>query len=504
MNRKERRAATKNGNATKPNLVDRVGEAAREHQAGRLKEADYLLRRILEIAPTHTDALFLRGIVLDDMRRPAEAAACFLRVLAAQPAHADAHNSLGISYRSLGRWEEAAASFSRAVALEPNFVEALANYGNALRELAHPEEAITYGMKAAQLAPLSPEIQCNTATSLRDLGRLDEAIRMFRHAAMLKPDHPIAHLNLGLALLARGDMLAGWSEYEWRWGCPWALDDRRHLERPLWTGEAGHGQVLLIYSEQGFGDTIQFCRYAPLAAARGFRVILEVQPPLARLMRSLPGVEQVIARGDCLPDFDLRLPMLSLPRVFKTTLDSIPSVSPAYLHTEAAMIAQWKNRLEAMGGAAKRVGLVWAGQSRPHDPTLALIDKRRSVAPDLLAPLFEVPGLHFFSLQKDGPRMPPALPLTDLMSEMSDFADTAALIANLDLVISVDTAVLHLAAALGKPAWLLDRFDSCWRWLTGRADSPWYPTVRIFRQKQPRDWQGAIAELRDCLQQDPR
>ena len=500
MNRKERRAATKNQKISRSNGVDQLTVAVGHHQAGRLKEAESLLRRIIEVAPTTIDAFFLRGVVLDDMHRAAEAAACFLHVLEAQPAHADAHNNLGIAYRSLGQWEAAAASFSKAIKYEPDFAEALVNYGNALRELGRPDEAINYCMKAAQLAPVSPEIQCNAGTVFRDLGRLDEAIRMFRHAVMLKPDHPIVHLNLALALLARGEMLSGWYEYEWRWQCPWAAADRRHQQRPRWTGEPGQGQILLIYSEQGFGDTLQFCRYAPLAAALGFRVILEVQLPLVRLLGCLPGVEQVIARGERLPDFDLQIPMLSLPGVFKTTLDNMPSAAP-YLHADAAKIAGWRTKLKAIGGSAKRVGLVWAGQARPHDPTLALIDKRRSVAPELLAPLLEVPGLHFFSLQKDGPMMPAGQPLTDFMSEVIDFADTAALIASLDLVISVDTAVLHLAAALGKPVWLLDRFDPCWRWLTKRTDSPWYPTVRIFRQQQPGDWQGAVANVRDCLQQ---
>jgi hypothetical protein len=223
-------------------------------------------------------------------------------------------------------------------------------------------------------------------------------------------------------------------------------------------------------------------------------VILEVPKPLARLLRGLAGVDQVLVRGEALPEFDLHCPMLSMPLALGTTVETIPAAVP-YLHADTAQAAAWQARLGAMGRAGPRVGLVWAGNSRAHSPTGAALDRRRSIAPERLAPLFEQPGLHFVSLQKDGPAAPAHFPLSDVMHELADFADTAAMVANLDLVISVDTSVAHLAAALGKPVWLLDRFDPCWRWLLGRRDSPWYPTLRLYRQPLPGDWDSVLAEV---------
>jgi hypothetical protein len=325
------------------------------------------------------------------------------------------------------------------------------------------------------------------------MGRLDEAAASGRVAVRLGPDSPDGHFNLSLALLALGDLAQGWEEYEWRWKTR-LMQGRRHFPQPQWRGEAAGGRTLLVQAEQGFGDTIQFCRYATLAAARGLRVILEAQKPLVRLLRCLPGVDLVVEQGDGPPPFDLQCPMLSMPLAFGTTVGTIPSAA-SYLEADAALAAAWRARLSAVAGHDLRIGLVWAGNPGSELPSMAARDRRRSVAPDLLAPLFGLPGLRFFSLQKDGPAAPGGFPLTDFMGGMGDFADTAALVAGLDLVISVDTAVAHLAAALGKPVWLLDRFDHCWRWLAGRRDSPWYPSLRVYRQPRPGDWAPVIAEV---------
>jgi hypothetical protein len=263
---------------------------------------------------------------------------------------------------------------------------------------------------------------------------------------------------------------------------------------PLWLGQAAPaGTRLLLHAEQGLGDTIQFCRYATLAASRGLRVTLQVPRPLVRLLRTLDGVDQVIAEDEALPAFDLHCPLLSLPLALGTTLATVPA-APAYLRADAALAEGWRDRLAAFPPI--RVGLVWAGKPR-HDvlSSLVAIERRRSLAAERLAPLLVVPGVRFFSLQSGGPAAPAAFSLTDFMPEMTDFADTAALIANLDLVISVDTAAAHLAAALGKPVWLLDRFDSCWRWLTGRRDSPWYPSLRLYHQPAAGDWDSVLAEV---------
>ena len=322
----------------------------------------------------------------------------------------------------------------------------------------------------------------------REQGRLDDAVVCLRRAVELKPDFADAHGNLAIALLARGDWTEGWAEYEWRWQTPPMIMARREFAQPRWHGEAGSGQTLLVHAEQGLGNSLQFCRYAPLAAERGLRVVVEVQKPLARLLGSLPAIQGVVARGEALPHFDLHCPMLSLPRAFGTTTATIPG-APSYLHADSAKVAAWWTRLAALPRRGPRIGLAWAGSSKLRS------DSRRSLAPDRLAPLFERPGAHFFSLQKDGPAAPTALPLTDFMNEMEDFADTAALVANLDLVISVDTAVAHLAAAIGKPVWMLDRFDPDWRWLAGRHGSPWYPTLRLYRQPRPGDWDGVVAAV---------
>jgi hypothetical protein len=272
---------------------------------------------------------------------------------------------------------------------------------------------------------------------------------------------------------------------------------QQHFTQPQWLGEPAEGRTLLIRPEGGFGDTLQFCRYAPLAATLGWTVYLEVQPELARLLRDLPGVAGVIASGAPRPAFDMVCPMLSLPRAFGTRLDTIPS-SRHYLQADPAETSAWGQRLRAYG-SAPRVGVLWAGNPRLHEPAHAALDRRRSMPVAGLAPILALPEYRFFSLQKDV-RASADLPLIDLMSEVEDFADTAALIANLDLVIAVDSAVAHLAAAMGKPVWLLDRFDSCWRWLEDRQDSPWYPSLRIYRQHSPGDWDQVVARVVSDLQ----
>ncbi|MEN6621037.1 MAG: glycosyltransferase family 9 protein, partial [Smithella sp.] len=288
----------------------------------------------------------------------------------------------------------------------------------------------------------------------------------------------------------------GWRQYEWRW-------QATHLKRydtpkPLWQGEAAVGRILLIQSEQGFGDTLQFCRYASLAAAKGLRVVLEVQPALVRLMKSLSGIERVIPMGQPLPDFDFYCPTMSLPTAFNTRVETIPSDVP-YLFAAPEAVNSWKNRLPESSKKMLKVGLVWAGSSRTNSIELVSVDHRRSINPELLAPLMDVDGIQFFSLQKLGPSAPKEFGLVDMTAECRDFADTAALIANLDLVISVDTAVAHLAGALGKPVWILNRFDSCWRWMETREDSPWYPTLRLFRQPYPGDWSSVVLRVRHEL-----
>ena len=331
-----------------------------------------------------------------------------------------------------------------------------------------------------------PDVHANLGLLLWRAGRLREASDHLQRGLALRPDDPLRHMTHAMLRLARGDMAAGWAEYEWRWKMDVLARTRRDMGRPQWDGKPAPGQTLFIQPEGGFGDIIQFSRYVSLAAARGMKVILEAPPPLVRLLRGLPGGIQVIKQGDELPDFDLYCPLLSLPLAFGTTLDSIPGTTP-YLFADQYPISRATTH--------RRVGLVWAGNPGLSPTGAAGFDKRRSIPPERFAPLFSVTGVTFFSLQKFGTMAPADFHLKNLMPDMTDFADTASLIQSLDLVVAVDTAVAHLAGALNKPVWLLNRFDSCWRWLTGRRDSPWYPSMRIYRQPEPGDWESVIAEV---------
>jgi tetratricopeptide (TPR) repeat protein len=461
---------------------------------GQTEPAIDCYRRALDLEPAYADAHNNLGNALAGQGHLEHAITCFHTALDLRPDHPQACNNLGNALKQLRRPDDAAAWFRRAIALKPDYDDALYNHGNVLREQGHLDAAVANFHQAVQIRPDFVDAHINLGNTLAEQRRLDGAVACYRQALAITPDLPDAQFNLGLVLLARGELTAGWQAYESRWQIARMAKLRRDVPQPQWRGEAAVGRTLLIHAEQGFGDTLQFCRYATLAAARGLNVILEVPAPLVRLLRGLTCATRVMTPGDPLPRFDFHCPMLSLPLALETTLATIPSDVP-YLHADAQQVAAWQTRLAALPRQGLRVGVVWAGDSRRHSPDLAAVDRRRSLDPAYLAPLFEVSGLHVFSLQKDGPRAPDTFPLTDVMAGMNDFADTAALIANLDLVIAVDTAVAHLAAALGKPVWLLDRFDSCWRWLTGRRDSPWYPTLRIYRQPDAGDWTSVLAEV---------
>ncbi len=468
---------------------------------GRLDEAVAACLRAVTLQPDSAEVHVTLGHALRAQEQADAAALHFGKALSLKPDCVEACVHLADLLRTQGRWDEAAALCRRALTIAPGFGEAHTTLGAILQEQDRLHEATVCFRKALALRPDDAAAHNNLGVTLQRQGEMEAATACYRRAIAHRPDAADAHLNLAAVLLAHGDMAAGWPEYEWRWQTAQMRQARRPFPQPQWRGEAAGGRTLLIHAEQGFGDTLQFCRYAPLAAARGWRVVLEVQRPLARLLRSLDPAVQVVERGDALPDFDMHCPMLSLPLAFGTTLESIPAAD-AYLRADPVQAATWQMRLAAMAPRGPRVGLAWAGSPRLHAPSTSatVADRRRSMPPEQLGRLFDVDGVHFFSLQKDGPKPPAAFPLTDAMGEMGDFTDTAALVANLDLVISVDTAVVHLAAALGKQVWLLDRFDPCWRWLTRRRDSPWYPTLRLYRQTLPGDWgpvlDAAVQDLR--------
>ena len=336
---------------------------------------------------------------------------------------------------------------------------------------------------------------------MEKLNRPDDALVSYDRAIALKPDYAKAHFNRSLALLLKGNFADGWEEYEWRWKGGARGVKPRKFECPQWRGENLAGKTIFLYPEQGYGDTIQFLRYVPLVASRGGHVILEVPPPLLRLAERLQGAAQVFASGAAAPAADFFCPLLSLPRAFSTTVATIPGEVP-YLVADRTAIAAWRRRLAVLEGL--RVGLVWAGSPRPNQPEANRINRRRSITLGHFANLADVPGVSLVSLQKDQAASqtrspPPGLFVHDWTDELGDFADTAALIEALDLVISVDTSVVHLAGALGKPVWLLNRFDTCWRWLLDRDDSPWYPTLRQFRQPRRGDWDSVIMDVLAAL-----
>lgn len=481
-----------------PNLLNRLGIVLRAQ--GKLDEAIEAFRSTIQLDRSLIDAHNNLGNTLYDRGRLDEAVACFHDAIALAPDIADFHNNLGNCLKEKGDSAKASLSYRQAIAIDPKHHVAHFNLGNILRSDGHGDEAVACFRTAVEIKPDFIDALVNLGGTLADQRKLPEAKACYDRALAQQPDTVDAHFNLGLALLALGDLEDGWREYEWRWKLPQMVAVSRVHTAPRWHGQPASGKTLLIHAEQGFGDTMQFCRYATMAAERGLRIIVCVPKPLTRLVHHVAGVDLVCVEGGMVPEHDLQCPMLSLPLAFGTTLETIPSHVP-YLTADLAAQERWQARMARDLGPEPRIGLVWAGNSRLETPSLAAVDRRRSIGPAEFAPIAQVPGLKLISLQKFGPMPPSFLPVQDYMAEMTDFADTAALIMNLDLVISVDTAVAHLAAALGKRVWLLDRFDSCWRWLTGRLDSPWYPTLRIFRQARPGDWAGVVDEVARELRQ---
>lgn len=474
-------------------------EALQHHQARRLKEARAGYERALRLRPDYAEAHNNLGSLLGDLGDQEAALVQFTAALALRPDYAMAWLGRGTAHWARHEPEAAMAAYRAAIAAQPDFFPAHNFLALLLGEEGRFTEGLASAKAALHLQPHHPEAHNTQGNLLRGAGQLEAAIASYRQAIALQPAYADAHFNLGQALLAAGRFAEGWREYEWRWATEQMANARPRFAARLWRGEAGRGERLLLHAEQGFGDMLQFCRYAPLAAAQGYEILLEVPAPLVRLMGSLEGVSAVIPRGAARPEFDLHCPMMSLPLCLRTRLESVPGSLP-YLQAPAEAAAHWEARLAARGEGL-RVGFAWAGNPSPERPARAAMDRRRSIDPAFLAPLAALPGLLSVSLQRGGPAFPEEAALFDAMEEMEDFADTAALVSRLDLVVTVDTAVAHLAGALGRPVWLLDRSDPCWRWMSGRDDSPWYPGLRIFRQTAPGDWPGVIARLRAALEE---
>jgi Flp pilus assembly protein TadD len=429
-----------------------------------------------------------------------EALACYDRALAIKGAIPQILTNRGRALRNLDRLDEAETSLREALRLKPDFATAHNELGRVLDFLGRFEEAEVSVRTALRLRPEYALAHSNLGYILYHLGRATEAQVSYRTALRLRPETPEWHVGLGLALLMAGQLEEGWNEFEWRWQTEPLVRLGTLFPVPFWNGEAIGDRVILLLADQGHGDTLQFCRYVPQIAARASRTVLGVQPSLVRLLSRLPGVSEIITQDVQPLYFDVWCALMSLPHAVGTTLETIPATP--HLTADPADVAHWRERLAGLAGL--RVGLCWAG-GRSDNLSKIVVDRRRSITLDTLAPLGEISGVQFISLQKGAPaaeaaRPPQGMELRDFSEDLHDFADTAALINNLDLVISVDTAVAHLAGALGKPVWVLNRFDTCFRWPRDRDDSPWYPSLRQFRQPTPGDWHSVIGRARGALQ----
>jgi tetratricopeptide (TPR) repeat protein len=473
-----------------------LANALKEH--GRCDEAVQSYKRAITLKPDFAEAHYNMANALRTRGRHNEAISNYERAIQLKPDYAKAYNNLGLALRKLGRLTEAIENYRKAIRLRPDYAEAYNNLGIALKDQERFAEAIESYKLATQFKPDYAEAYYNLANAQRNQEQIEHAIENYAQAIRLKPDHADAHWNKSLALLSSGRFIEGFKEYEWR----------RHIDLktiayphhhlvPRWDGLCFEGKRLLVHYEQGLGDSLQFVRYLPSVKARGGTVIFESLKPLMGLLRGLDAIDELVETSfDRKPavKFDLYASLMDLPGIFQTTLKTIPAEVP-YLYADPTKAEYWKNRLAE---ADFKVGIVWAG-SPAHKS-----DHERSCPLECFAPLAEITCVRLYGLQK-GPAavqvkdLAGTMSIEDLAEQFADFTDTAGAIENLDLVISVDTAVAHLAGAMGRPVWVLLQSAPDWRWMLNRTDSPWYPTMRLFRQRKPNDWSDVLGRVADEL-----
>jgi tetratricopeptide (TPR) repeat protein len=490
--------------ALNPDLIQaRFNLATALARQARPAEAEEMYRAVIARDPSHQGGWINLGNLLADQNRAEEAVATYRRglgdpsrdgdwpVAARGRGGAPALSNFAACLCRVGQLDEAMDACERALLLDPDYAPAHTNLGIILDAQGKFEEALTAYQRAVAADPAYAKGHANLSVALRSAGALDQSLAASHRAVALDPDDPLTRFNHAHVLLMNGHLASGFEELRWGKKCQDWSESYPPFAEPEWQGEALAGRTLLLYAEAGLGDTLQFVRYLPMVAQMGGSIVLQVQPPLVPLLRSIPNAT-VIARGEPLPRFDLQLPLMGLARVFGTTLDTIPAAVP-YLHPDAAKLARWRH---ALGDEASlRVGVVWAGNPRHKG------DRHRSLAAERLLPRLMVPGVKLFSLQKelratDAPAIAALdLDIADLAPALRDFSDTAAAVAALDLVIAVDTSVAHLAGALGRPVWMLLPYALDWRWLRDREDTPWYPSMRLFRQGAPQAWDEVIARV---------
>ena len=543
-----------------------IQSGLQRHHAGDLQEAEKIYTTVLQTDPNNSDALHLLGVVsfqrrdysraetyyrravqlnpqyfqainnlgllLTRMGRVREAIDCFERSLQLNPHDAGALNNLGLAWSARGDVHAAISAYREAICLKPDYAEAYNNLGNALRALGQTDNALRSYEYAVHLKPDYAEGYNNLANVLAEKAGVEQAVHLYhtalkhnnryvgalnnlgkisreqkfldasheyyRRSLDIDPDEAESHWGLANLLLLQGRLEEGWKEYEWRWNLPGCID-RPETSRPMWDGSDLAGRSILLYTEQGMGDGLQFIRYAPMVAERNGKVIVHCQRELSSLFASVRGVAEVVARGEPLPYFDVQCPLMSLPLIFGTGVETIPSLVP-YVHPRTCVIKRWQRRLAPFRDTL-RVGLAWAGS-----PTHAN-DVHRSLHFSTLAPLSEVTGVTFFSLQKgeagkQAHLTVPGLSIVDWTEDLVDFEETAGLVRTLDMVIAVDTAVAHLAGSLGKPSWVAIPFAPDWRWLLNESTSRWYPTMRLYRQPASGAWAPVVADLlRDLMKE---
>ncbi|MEC5030558.1 MAG: tetratricopeptide repeat protein, partial [Oscillatoria sp. PMC 1051.18] len=498
-----------------------------KYQAGNVAEALDLYQQVLKLMPDNPDAHSNLGMVLRQQGKVADAIAHYRQAIRLRPKSAAFHNNLSVALNQVGNTSEALEHWQEAIRLNPDYTEALIAAGNVLIKQGNFSTGINYWRRAVKLKPNSMKLHNDLGMALKEQGLLTEARYHLEEAVALKPDSAEvitnlgsvykeenllaeakqqyqkalslkanfaeAHFNLGLVYLLQGDLKQGFTEYSWRWQIPG--QNINPIPKPLWDGSSLAGKTILLHTEQGFGDAIQFIRYASIIARQGGKVVVGCPTALVRLFQTVPGIEKVATQTTELPAFDCHAPLMKLPQILGTTLETIPNQVPYLFVT-----GKEQESKQSSSNLPYKIGIVWAAGVRGADS-----QKRSCALPNLVQGLLNVPGIELYSLQKEPNEADlqflQSSGIIDLRAQLNDFADTAEAISQLDLVISVDTAVAHLAGAMGKPVWILLPFAPDWRWMLARDDTPWYPSMRLFRQPAPGEWEAVFTQVKQELQQ---